>query len=333
MFNSLNNHYDGQALDTVIETLSREHDNSTAREQMRKYCMQTSSENLMKKGMEFLHFYGYYKDLHILIQKNKESDKPSNKHWAEVYQMISQTQKHYSPHLILRQAESFKTDEPELKFLIEYIKITSYFDLKQYNQLGNFLEEHQHHLNAIEDRLLASYFETRIYQILVSYYLLRNELIMSRKFAYRLLNLTQNDRTKINLHIKLGLSYTFESHFQGMNHLQKALEIAKKHNLTNQVKAIQHNNIPFLSAHFSEIENVTTEDKSEQAHLEIARGNHEKAISILDEIPIDSPFKLYYLGRARKDKSTLLESYNAFIEERSDYFFSRLPLNALKQMD
>jgi hypothetical protein len=117
-----------------------------------------------------------------------------------------------------------------------------------------------------------------------------------------------------------------------MQNLQQALQIAKKHDLTNVIRLVEQNTIPFLSAHYNKPEGITTVDQSEQAHLEIAKGNNEKAIKILRELPHDSPFVMYYLGKAKQDKDLLLQSYSYFIEKRSDYFFSRLPLNILKNM-
>src|SRR5699024_4510935 len=142
---------------------------------------------------------------------------------------------------------------------------------------------------AVQDRLLLSYFKIRLNQILMTYYLVRNEIIMARKYGYRVLNHSYSPRTKASTHVKLGISYTFDTYFQGMHHLQQALQIAKDHNLTNIVGLIEQHNIPFLSAHFNQVDGITSTDKSEQAHIEIAKGNNEKAIEILNDLPLDSP--------------------------------------------
>src|SRR5699024_10384020 len=165
------------------------------------------------------------------------------------------------------------------------------------------------------------------------YYLVRNEVIIARKYAFRVLTQTNNPETEISLHMALGLSYIFDTYFQAMYHYTEALKIAKKENLDKIVETIEQQNIPFISAHFNKVKGVTSTDKSEQAHIEIAKGNYAKAEAILSEIETNSPFRMYYVGMAKRDKTILLQSYNQFIEKRSDYFFSRLPLNALQKMN
>lgn len=168
--------------------------------------------------------------------------------------------------------------------------------------------------------------------MLLTYYLLRNEVIMARKYAYRALNQTCSEGLKVDIHNSLGLSYTFDTYFQGMHHLKEALKIAKKHNLTNKIYALENFNIPFLAANFNKVDQISTADKSELAHIEIVKGNYSNAVEMLNELSTDSPFALYYMGVAKQDKEILTRSYHSFIEERSDYFFSKLPLRALRRM-
>ncbi|MBY7144705.1 AimR family lysis-lysogeny pheromone receptor [Virgibacillus sp. NKC19-3] len=317
----------------VMESFLREYDTKSALELTRKYIIHTPLDDVRKKGMEFLYVNGFYEDLELLIQKNWKSENKSNREWASVYQLtIDRKLSRYRPSEIVEKAENMKTDDPELKCLLEFVKVTAYYSMNKYNKIGNFLENYQYLFQKVKDRMMVSFFTIRLHHLFLTYYLLRNELIMARKYAYRILNQTSNDLTKIDVHIKLGLSYTFDTYFQGMHHLKQALKLAKRHNLTNQIHVIEHQNIPFLAAHFNQVDNIKTDDKSEQAHIEIAKGNYTKAITILNELPMDSAFKLYYMGRAKQDKRMLLQSYNYFIEKRSDYFFCRLPLRVLTQM-
>ncbi|WP_077329291.1 AimR family lysis-lysogeny pheromone receptor [Virgibacillus siamensis] len=314
--------------------LSQEYDPETAGLLMRKLCLQSNSDDINKKGMEFLYMHGYFEDLQNLINKNKKSLNKSNQKWADIYQItIDRKLRRYPPDVLLSYAENFRTDEPELKCIIEFIKVTIYYGLDQFGKLGNFLEKQQHLFKEIDDRFLLSFFNQRLNHNLFAYYLVRNEVIIARKHAFRVLNQTTNPKTKVNIHTTLGLSYIFDTYFQGMFHMSEALKIAKDHQLESSRKIIEQFNIPFLSAHFKRVDGISSPDKSEQAHIEIAKGNYRKAEKILHEIDIDSPFKMYYLGVAKQDRSTLLQSYNYFIEKRSDYFFSRLPLNAMKAME
>ena len=333
MLHSVSNANKGDLkLNQLMEALSREHGHQTVIELMRKCCLELPSKHIMKTGMEFLYINGFYEDLQQLIIKNQQSNDQSNRQWAAIYQLIiDRRTNRYSPHELLQTINQMHTTEPELRCLIEFVKVTAFYDLNQFSKIGNFLHIQQQLMDAIEDRLLVSYFNIRLYHIMLTYYLIRNEVIMARKYAYRVLNQTDNIRTKASIHIKLGLSYTFDTYEQGIYHFREALKIAEENNFYNVSYVIQHHNIPFLSAHFNKTENIFTDDKSEQAHLEIAKGNNQTAIEILNELPMDSPFQLYYMGKAKQDKDILLESYNFFIQKRSDYFFSRLPLRVLQE--
>ncbi|TMN21978.1 AimR family lysis-lysogeny pheromone receptor [Lentibacillus cibarius] len=321
-------------LEQILLLSRHKYDEKTAQQVARSYCLQSSSDDARKKGMEFLYVNGYDNDLQQLINRNKESENLSTQHWAAVYQLtLDQKQKRYPPNEILRRTNRLQTDEPELQSLIEFIKIIVHYRRNAYGEFGNFLEKQQKLFNKINDPFLLSSFNIRLYQHLFVYYLFRNAAIVARKYAFQALNQMTNPGTQINMHIHLGLSYVYDTYEQGIYHLYKALEIARAEKMDKQAKSIEQRSIPFLSAHFGRFDDITTTDKSEQAHIELAKGNYAKAETILKDVDIDSPFKLYYLGMAKRSKGILLQSYNSFVEKRNDYFFSRLPLNALYKLD
>lgn len=324
---------DELTLEQVELMLSQEHDRQTVIELTRNFCLQTSSKEISKTGMEFLYMHGCIDDLQVLINKNMESTNESNRKWARAYQiMIDRRRGRYSLNESLLQAESIETEEPELTCIIEFIKVSIYYGQNEFGKLGNFLAEQQYLFEKIEDNYLMSFFYQRLNQQLFIYYLSRNEVIMARKHAFRALNQVTNPQTIVDLHTNLGLSYIHDTYFQGMYHFSEALKLSKSLNMQDSITSLQQYNIPFISAHFKRVEGITTIDKSEQAHIEIAKGNYAKAEAILSKVQINSPFKMYYLGLARQDKNILLQSYNQFIEQRSDYFFSRLPLKALNKI-
>lgn len=300
----------------------------------RKFCLQSTSKDIQKKGMEFLFLHGFLDDLQILINKNKESEDYSNNQWAEIYQIMIDLHRNRALAIkIVPRLNEMKTNDPELICLIEIARAVGYYYMNQVEKIGYLLATYQQLFAAIEDRLIVSYFRVRIQQLSLAYFLKRNELIIARKFAYQLLNEVSNPLIQADVHVKLGLSYTFDSHEQGMYHFSNALRISKEYHLHKAIRIIEQRNIPFLSAHNNRVENITTEDKSEQAHIEIAKGNNKRAIEILSELPLDTPFQMYYLGKAKKDRQLLLKSYMYFIEKQNDHFFCRLPLNALRQLN
>ncbi|WP_236687104.1 AimR family lysis-lysogeny pheromone receptor [Ornithinibacillus californiensis] len=319
-------------LGQVILLLSQEHDEKAVIELTRKYCLQSSSTIIQKQGMEFLYINGFYEDLNLLIVKNQLSNNISNKLWAEVYQIILDLRsRKYTMGELRQHLRGIKHSDPELQCLIELAIVDTYFYQMDFGKIGNFLDKQADLFDAIQDTYLLSSFNLRIYQKLFIYYWKRNELIMARKYAFRALNQTNSPSTKASLHIHLGLTYTFDTYYQGMYHLKEGLKIAKQYDLKRYIRSIENSNVPFLAAHFGRTEGIETEDISELAHLEIAKGNNEKAIELLEDIYTDSPFKMYYMGLAKQDKNLLSESCKMFVE-RSDYFFSRLPITAIKNL-
>lgn len=317
----------------VILLLSQEHEEQKVLELTRKFCLQSSSKEIQKKGMEFLYINGYFEDLKILIAKNSLSNDASNQTWAEVYQIMLERRMNESSSMGKMRArlKEIKTSDPELRCLIEITIIDTYFYQMDFGKIGNFLEKQYELFEPIQDNFMLSCLNLRLYQKLFFYYWKRNELIIARKYAFRALNQTNSSPTKIGLHMNLGLSYTFDTYYQGMYHMKEAFKIAKQNNLTGYVRQIENFSIPFLAAHFRKPNGIITDDISEQAHLEIAKGNNEKAITLLEDIYTTSPFKMYYMGLAKQDKNILSEACRMFVE-RSDYFFSRLPMTAMQNL-
>ncbi|RDW20565.1 hypothetical protein CWR45_04840 [Oceanobacillus chungangensis] len=321
-------------LEQLQEFFLLEDSSESITELTRRFCLQSSSQDIQKKGMEFLYIHGYFDDLKVLIKKNKESEHFSNNQWADIYQIMMDLKKNRElAFTILPRLNQLKTSDPELVCLIELAKASCYYYMNRVDKLGYILATYQQLFSAIDDRLLVSYFRTRIRQISIIYFLKRNEMITARKFGYQILNEMLNPFIHADIHIKLGLSYTFESLEQGMYHLSEALRISKEYQFDKAVNLIEQRNIPFLLAHFNQVENISTQDKSEQAHIEIAKGNNGKAIEILNELPLNTPFQIYYLGKAKQDKQLLIKSYLYFIEKQGDHFFSKLPLYELKQLN
>src|SRR5699024_11404049 len=152
-------------------------------------------------------------------------------------------------------------------------------------------QQYLYHL--IDDRYLVNSFRLRMYNYLFIYYWKRNELIMARMYAFRALNMTLHTMEEVNLHIHLGLSYTFDTLEQGMYHLKKARDIAKSYQLPDY-KTIINKHIPFLCAHFKQTSNIKTVDKLEQSHLKIAHSNHRKALIFINNESLSIHYALNY---------------------------------------
>ncbi|WP_217586425.1 AimR family lysis-lysogeny pheromone receptor [Lentibacillus saliphilus] len=321
-------------LEMVMFLLTTQHSKGKANELLRQYCLQSPIADVQKKGMEFLYMNGYTDDLQKLIHKNKTSNDRSKQEWSEVYQfMLDRDQQHTYPlKTVMHRLNAIRTSEPELQCLLKFAHISISMDSGDYECVGHLLQQQHELVEKISDRMLMNFFKTRLYTSLFMYYWRRNELIIARKFAFRALNQSTNSRTKIALHVNLGLTYLFDTYEQGMYHMREALKLARTYKHYDLEAIINEQNIPFLAAEFGISDQIQTQDKSEQAHLAMANGHYDKAERILSSVPINTPFRLYYLGVVTQNRQLLLQSYSHFIEKNSDYFFSRLPLRAMQKI-
>ncbi|WP_051382148.1 MULTISPECIES: AimR family lysis-lysogeny pheromone receptor [Sediminibacillus] len=323
----LNKH---MTIEDYVNTIRMDYTEDEVVHMTKLFCMGSTSDYVKRTGMEFLYMNGFFQELDILLLQNKQSVNPINRKWAYLYELFVLRKQSAKPkHELLEEVHHLKTNIAELNCLVGFMKIYLYYDLNEFEKLGDYLDHQSELISEIEDPFLTSLFFVRLNETLFTYYWKRNELILARKYAFQVLTYPYCQERKANIHMHLGLSYLYENYLQCIYHLEEAKRIATLYNKTTLIRAIEQQNYPFISAHFGVVDGVTTTDPSEQAHLAIARGDMDEAKRILKRISLESPFRKYYLGLAEQDKGILLRAYNDFIVKRSDYFFSRLPLLAI----
>lgn len=306
-------------VDSRIEVISKSF--------LKSRCLQT-----LKLGMEFMFVHNQFRSLQQLIIKNKHTKNKENIEWAEVYQLMLNIHYRKSTFFeLMNKIQQFETQDPTVKTLLEFSKLMVYNNMKDYKFLGESIDKINKFVESIQDVFLVSCFRRRIDQVMFYYYRSRNELILARKISYQLLEVPLDARTRAWIHSSLAFTYLFDTYEQGIYHLDLALKITKKHKIKEHYYHLCHYSIPFYSAHFGETKNLESDAKCQQAHIEIQRGNKDKAIKLLSEIQLINPFQYYFLGLATEDINILNQSYHMFLNERNDYFHSRLPLYAIKK--
>ncbi|MDC3416800.1 AimR family lysis-lysogeny pheromone receptor [Aquibacillus salsiterrae] len=314
-------------------------DQQKAIETMRQLCLTASTDENKRIGLEFLYSYGFLSDVQELIEQNLQTKNPVNHRWAAFYQIIydrkrtkNQPYDFTKTKAYLEKVKRLSFHEDELKCLSDFMHIYAYFELKQYNNLGHYADQLFTRIFYIEDPLLKELFSIRLDEVQVIFHWKRNEMIIARKFGYRILNTTGSLRKKVEVNNLMALGYVFDSYDQAMIHINRALTIANGIELMPAINGITNFTIPFISAYHGVTDGITTTDKAEQAHLALARGDRETCIQLLSEFESLSPFQQYYLGKALGDKALLEESRHRFIKEQSDYFYVKLPINELQKM-
>ncbi|CQR46177.1 hypothetical protein BN1058_00428 [Paraliobacillus sp. PM-2] len=323
--------YQDLRLDQFIQILSIKYDEKVVIELAKDFCLQMDNEEDLRVGMEFLYIHGYYHELDKLIEKNKKSQNLLNRKWAEIFKLTMARVHRKLPHdEILQRLNRFEIEDNDSQCLLLINKLNIYFDLYQYGALGNILGDLQHQIQQVNNPLLAYLYNYCLELLLFVFYWKRNALLLSRKYGFRVLNKVFNKKVKAHLHLNLSLTYIFDDFESSMHHLKEARKIAEKFQENRLLHMIDNQNYPFICAHFNRTEGVVSDNVSEQAHLEIARGNLKKAQALLSGITEVTPFTKYYLGRAHQDRKYFINAYNDFIEKQSDHFFARLPLLEMK---
>lgn len=322
----------GLELHQFISMVQLSNDESRMIELVKDFCQQSHSNLDNRLALEFFYLHGCHEELTYFIHINKESDNPLNRLYANYYQHMSHASLNRKIDEIIEMTPSILTSDLALQCLHYFLYAEIDITRKQYDRLGYYLNKIQTLLQKIDNPLLATSFNIRTHILLFMYYWKRNELILARKHAYRVLQHPDYSLQKAKLHIYLGLSYIYEDFEAAIYHIDEATLLAKRLENKEIVNYIADFAKPFICAHFGQIEGVMTTNPIEQAHIEIAKGNQMKAKNILEQLSVETPFTQYYLGLATNEQKYFIHSFEGFMEQRGDHFFAKLPLHATEMV-
>ncbi|SEN91011.1 hypothetical protein SAMN04488134_102256 [Amphibacillus marinus] len=298
-----------------------------------QYYKNTTDSYSMCIGMEFLYAHNFHQDLLQLLKKNKASLIKNNQDWARFFELtLAFDSDSLSFSIIYQQLNVITTNDPALKAFISALKISLQLMHYNFTWVGEELEDFRDKTYQVSHPILRPFVLNRLEKILFFYHWKRNDMLLARKYGFNLLTRATNHLYLAELNVNLSLTYIFDDFNSASFHLEEAYRIATTLKVDRLINMIEQRNRPFIYAHFNKPEGIVTNDRNEQAHLALVRGNLHEVERLLADIKDHTPFTKYFLGRARQDRHLLQQSYNEFIEQRSDYFFARLPLNILKEL-
>ncbi|MBM7571244.1 AimR family lysis-lysogeny pheromone receptor [Aquibacillus albus] len=307
--------------------------------QIKDFCLSTTSEENLRTSLEFLYSYGFLTELDQQIERNLQIENPVNQRWARLYQIIrDRRQEKAKPYdytrtdNYLERLEALDIQDKESECLRDFLYVYAYFERKQYSKLGKYADRILLTLHELKDPMMKELFSIRFDEVQVIYHWKRNEMIIARKFGYRILNTTKSLRKKIDIHNMMALGFLYDSYESAIYHVNEALKIARNIDFKPAIEGIKNYTLPFISAYNGVTDGVSSADQAEKAHLALAKGDKKTCIQLLSELKTLTPFQQYYLGKAREDQSLLEESYQRFMKEQSDYFFAMLPLKELRKV-
>ncbi|TCT23410.1 hypothetical protein EDD68_107124 [Melghiribacillus thermohalophilus] len=318
----------------VIQHVSKCKSKQESMEIIKFFILSSHSKQIQREGMEFLYWNGFYDELIKVVQNHKNYTDMLSRQWAEIYEFIYlQKKNRINESQLLDHLKHFVSDEPEILILKDFMCVYSYYKMKEYDMLGKYIDPISDNLMKVPSIFLRNYFNMRLNEVLFHYHWKMNELITARRYAFKVINESYNEEKKATLYSHLGQTYVFESYETTMKYLNKAYQIANDYQYPHLKNLLKHHTIPFVHAYYGKTDSIETNDRSEQAHLEIARGNHQAAMDLLDQITKITPFRLYYYGLAKKDRGLLMKAHHAFITEYKDHFYAQLPLKAIEKLN
>lgn len=172
---------------------------------MRLICLHCKSDHNQRVAMEYLYAVGLLEELHDVIAKNRTSIHKKNRTAALAYQLMydrkNLSNKQVKPKMIRQSIKEINRIEAEadddiFPILKDLLHIYCYFDMHQYGKIGLYNDRIKIGLDRLMDPLLRELLEHRLDETLFIYHWKRNELILSRKYGYRLLANTNNDYKK-----------------------------------------------------------------------------------------------------------------------------------------
>lgn len=301
---------------------------------------QVKDDYAQRIAMEYFYANGFFSELKVILEKNKNSSSRTNQKMARIYQILyerktNNKKRATNPAKYLQVVNRMKIpeNEYELHILRDLLHIYCYFDMNQYGKMGTYNTHIKKLLQHIKDPLLHHLFAMRLDETLFIYHWKRNELILTRRYGFKLLKEIKNPYKKIDIHNLLAQSYLFDSYDQAYYHVTEAIALAEELHYERGIYGLRNYTLPFIAAYHGRTDGITTEDKAEQAHIALAENNPTLCVRILEGFENLTPFQQYYLGKAKQNKMLLRTAYQRFVEERDDYFYARLPLEELNTLD
>ncbi|KGX84771.1 AimR family lysis-lysogeny pheromone receptor [Pontibacillus marinus] len=331
IFEPFRNNGNESSLYMVYKTLTSQYELNQALHLVKEFCLSSTSEENQRKSLEFLYSSSFFEDINKMIEHNRISEVLENRQWADIFEiMINRKREHVDPYTILKKMERMKPESQEVEVYKTLLTIYSYYDLRETGKGASYFTRLIDQVNAIEDPLMEMYFQERLDDFWFYYHFYRNELILSRRYGFRLVKNSNNSFKVCGIHVVLALTYMLEDYDQAMYHCHEAIAISDRNGYRFS-HSIRELNIPFISAVNGIYEGIQTSDPVENAHLSIAKGNIDEAVEVLSKIENPSKLQQYYLGKALGDVEILNKVYNEFIKE-GHFFFAKLPLMELRKL-
>ncbi|MDA2526102.1 AimR family lysis-lysogeny pheromone receptor [Bacillus cereus] len=321
-----------------------ENDINKKRQMLFTFCSVTTSKKNVRIAMEYANAKGDLQLLKFLVDKEKDSSLAMNREWAYVYELVwLRSSGSIEKQALLAKLEDRKGSKviktKEMKILYGILTYYTMYDLEKYNSLFEYAGVLLPEVEAITDKFIRLSYLGRIKEGLAYAYLVQDDLEKSRSLCQEILDIENIEGCfqllRASAFVYLAESYTFDCYHSASRYIKESLKQLEPYYFEREKQRRQSilNTYAFIKlVNKQGLENIKIYHPTEEAFLEVIKGNYEKAINLLNNLEKKNKFlsSLQYciLGIAKNDIDLIKKSIASY-ECAGNRFYCRFPRKIL----
>jgi hypothetical protein len=302
------------------------------RKVMKFVCENTRKPDNMRMVLEFASISRdlplLEKMIGLLSQEGKKE-----KEWASAYKIALRFQsRDTSNKELMEMIDAVKPKFTEMKILRKILRARVLYRMKEYDTMFRNARDVEEELKGMSDGYLKKTFTIRLNELFAQGYLYVNgETEKARFYANNVINNeTISAVFKSHAYHVVGTSFLFEDYDKAIENFEAYKRQLVENNREDIARTVDEKDVFYAKVLWDrDLETLNTNDNLEKAHLEVKKGNVEKAIDILNSVE-QSPFSMCYLGLATNNPLLILESFFKLIGQKQ-MFFANIPAKYLKE--
>lgn len=290
-------------------------------------------KDYIRPAIEYLSINYHLEELEKMLERIKDYDSFDDIY--NVYSLVMEYSKGISDKEemlknIKRMCNEISDDESDLIALLYILEANIYGVNAEYKSLYRIADEVNYYIEQTEDEFVKKSLKSRLNEVICQSELFhKNNTNEARTIAIKIISENVCAKHVSYGYYIIGTSYMFQDYEKARENLIKSEILYKNSGHIGISKSIRQNVYVLDSYWGVDIDNLYDDmDLSEKAHRLAKRGEEDKSLRILNDLP-DTPFRNYYRGLASKDFNSYFKSLGQFIKQ-GGYFFAQLPLKELE---
>lgn len=292
------------------------------REKMEKWCLQLDTSEGIQQGLEYAATTRNISLLKKLIKKHKK-EIGIVKDYVNVYSVIYKYMNYdiEGDEIIDNLKKIENTEDGTLAILVNILKCYDYFAQKKIHLMLDLALEIEEMIKELSDSrklFIKECYLHRLAEILAPVYLHRNELELSRHYAFLIINANICAKTVSDASYYVGMTYLNEDREKCLEYLQESHDIAKSVGVKNLILQTR-DNLDYVKIYLGIPLGMDSD-----ARLVMYQNNRKNTKLIEDYIEERGERDFLLMYQACNHESTLLlyECFQRFFSNSNFYFSS-----------